>query len=256
MEHTQLRKRLCGVPVVGEYPNPFIWIWTTDTWTLARKSSPSLYNSTFQLLPSAGERRVVTSSRRCLLTSSAEEVRLGGPIRAQRGIDGAKLADDRSIDPSAIDRQAPRGRFTSWKHSTGTGFVQSRPATVLGRCTILAGQFGCPIYSPAIVTRHKSRTTNDLTSINNSARNSRQSDSRKGDGTSEANEAVLALVRGTTLGPRRAYTQAIVLLAQQGDADSFRRQWNQWFIKSRSRWRQHRSRFRKKDRHTSKQLNA
>jgi isoleucyl-tRNA synthetase len=176
--------------VVGE-PNTFIVIWTTTPWTLPANLAVA-YNSTFsysQIL--VNDESYIVSTM--LLSSLAEKCGWNG-YQIIRSLDGSQLG--------ALEYQHPFVHRTGKLHagdsfvenSTGTGFVHVAPGHGLEDYN-LGRQVGLPIYSP-VDDNGKLATTNDLPLEQQFGPELiGKSILEKGDGKSEANEAVLSLLR-------------------------------------------------------------
>ena len=213
-------------PVVGE-PNTFIVIWTTTPWTLPANLAVA-YNSTFsysQVLVN-GESYIVSTM---LLSNIAEKCGWQG-YQIMRSIDGAQLA--------AMEYQHPfvnrTGKLHAGDHfvenSTGTGFVHIAPGHGMDDYN-LGRQVGLPIYSP-VDDDGKLATTNDLPLDQQfGAELVGRSILEKGDGKSEANEAVLALLRANNrLVHAEAYSHSYPFCWRSKTPIIFRAM-DQWFIK-------------------------
>jgi len=212
--------------VVGE-PNTFIVIWTTTPWTLPANLAVA-YNSTFsysQVL--VNDESYIVSTM--LLSSIAEKCGWQG-YQIMRSIDGAQLA--------AVEYHHPfctrTGKLHAGDHfvenSTGTGFVHVAPGHGLDDYN-LGRQFGLPIYSP-VDDDGKLATNNDLPLDQQfGAELIGKSILEKGDGKSEANEAVLALLRANNrLVHAEAYSHSYPFCWRSKTPIIFRAM-DQWFIK-------------------------
>ena len=176
--------------VVGE-PNTFIVIWTTTPWTLPANLAVA-YNSTFsysQVL--VNDESYIVSTM--LLSSLAEKCGWNG-YQIMRSLDGSQLGALEYFHPF-VNRTGKLYAGDSYvDNTTGTGFVHTAPGHGLEDYN-LGRQVGLPIYSP-VDDDGKLATTNDLPLDQQiGAELIGKSILEKGDGKSEANEAVLALLR-------------------------------------------------------------
>jgi isoleucyl-tRNA synthetase len=177
-------------PVVGQ-PGTFIIIWTTTPWTLPANLAVA-YNSTFSYsqVMANGETYIVSTM---LLGAVSEKCKWDG-YQIIRSLEGTQLA--------GLEYQHPFVNRTGKLHAgdhfvtndTGTGFVHIAPGHGLDDYN-LGSKLGLPIYSP-VDDDGKLATTNDLPLDQQiGADLVGKSILEKGDGKSEANEAVLALLR-------------------------------------------------------------
>ncbi len=213
-------------PVVGE-PNTFIVIWTTTPWTLPANLAVA-YNSTFsysQVLVN-GESYIVSTM---LLPGLAEKCQWEG-YQIVRSLAGEQLA--------ALEYQHPFCNRTGKLHAgdsfventTGTGFVHIAPGHGLEDYN-LGRQVGLPIYSP-VDDDGKLATNTDLPLDQQiGADLIGKAILEKGDGKSEANEAVLNILRaGNHLVHAEAYKHSYPFCWRSKTPVIFRAM-DQWFIK-------------------------
>ena len=213
-------------PVVGT-PGTFIIIWTTTPWTLPANLAVA-YNSTFsysQVMVN-GECYIVSTM---LLGAVAEKCGWEG-YQIIRSLEGTQLAD--------IEYQHPfcnrTGKLHAGDHfvenSTGTGFVHIAPGHGLDDYN-LGRQVGLPIYSP-VDDDGKLATNGDLPLDQQiGAELIGKSILEKGDGKSEATEAVLAVLRaGNALVHAEPYAHSYPFCWRSKTPIIFRAM-DQWFIK-------------------------
>jgi isoleucyl-tRNA synthetase len=177
-------------PVVGQ-PGTFIIIWTTTPWTLPANLAVA-YNSTFSYsqVMANGETYIVSTM---LLGAVSEKCKWDG-YQIIRSLEGTQL-DGLEYQHPFVNRT---GKLHAGDHfvtnDTGTGFVHIAPGHGLDDYN-LGSKLGLPIYSP-VDDDGKLATTNDLPLDQQiGADLVGKSILEKGDGKSEANEAVLALLR-------------------------------------------------------------
>jgi isoleucyl-tRNA synthetase len=181
-------------PVVGQ-PGTFIIIWTTTPWTLPANLAVA-YNSTFSYsqVMANGETYIVSTM---LLSAVSEKCKWDG-YQIIRSLEGTQLA--------GLEYQHPFVNRTGKLHAgdhfvtndTGTGFVHIAPGHGLDDYN-LGSKLGLPIYSP-VDDDGKLATTNDLPLDQQiGADLVGKSILEKGDGKSEANEAVLAILRANNV---------------------------------------------------------
>jgi isoleucyl-tRNA synthetase len=176
--------------VKGE-PNTFIVIWTTTPWTLPANLAVA-YNSTFsysQVL--VNDESYIVST--LLLPAIAEKCGWQG-YQIVRTIEGDQLAALEYHHPF-VNRTGKLHAGDSFvENTTGTGFVHVAPGHGLEDYN-LGRQVGLPIYSP-VDDDGKLATNNDLPLDQQiGAELVGKSILEKGDGKSEANEAVLNILR-------------------------------------------------------------
>ncbi|HTD68119.1 MAG TPA: isoleucine--tRNA ligase [Candidatus Limnocylindria bacterium] len=213
-------------PVVGE-PNTFIVIWTTTPWTLPANLAVA-YNSTFsysQVL--VNDEAYIVSTM--LLPGVAEKCGWGG-YQIMRSLDGSQLA--------ALEYKHPFCNRTGKLHagdnfvenSTGTGFVHIAPGHGLDDYN-LGRQVGLPIYSP-VDDDGKLATNNDLPLDQQFGPELiGKSILEKGDGKSEANEAVLAILRANNrIAHAEPYSHSYPFCWRSKTPVIFRAM-DQWFIR-------------------------
>ena len=176
--------------VVGE-PNTFIVSWTTTPWTLPANLAVA-YNSTFsysQVL--VNDEAYIVSTM--LLPSIAEKCGWNG-YQILRSIEGAQLAEMQYHHPFCNRTGKLYAGDSYVENTTGTGFVHTAPGHGLEDYN-LGRQVGLPIYSP-VDDDGRLATTNDLPLDQQFGPELiGKSILEKGDGKSEANEAVLAILR-------------------------------------------------------------
>jgi isoleucyl-tRNA synthetase len=177
--------------VKGE-PNTFILIWTTTPWTLPANLAVA-FNSTFSYslvhVGTTGESYIVSTM---LLGALAEKC--GWDYQIVRSIEGTELAGCEYEHPfcNRTGRLFAGDAFVT--NDTGTGFVHIAPGHGLEDYN-LGRQVGLPIYSP-VDDDGRLAATNDLPPDQQIGPElAGKSILEKGDGRSEANEAVLALLR-------------------------------------------------------------
>ncbi len=213
-------------PVVGE-PNTFIVIWTTTPWTLPANLAVA-YNSTFsysQVL--VNEESYIVSTM--LLPSLAEKCGWNG-YQIMRSLDGSQLGALEYHHPF-VNRTGKLYAGDSYvDNTTGTGFVHTAPGHGLEDYN-LGRQVGLPIYSP-VDDDGKLATTNDLPLDQQiGADLIGKSILEKGDGKSEANEAVLVLLRANNrLVHSESYQHSYPFCWRSKTPVIFRAM-DQWFIK-------------------------
>ena len=212
-------------PVVGQ-PGTFIIIWTTTPWTLPANLAVA-YNSTFSYsqVMANGECYIVSTM---LLGAVAEKCKWDG-YQIIRSLEGTQLA--------GLEYQHPfvnrTGKLQSGDHfvtnDTGTGFVHIAPGHGLDDYN-LGSKLGLPIYSP-VDDDGKLATTNDLPLDQQfGAELIGKSILEKGDGKSEANEAVLTiLLTGNRLVHAEAYKHSYPFCWRSKTPVIFRAM-DQWFI--------------------------
>jgi isoleucyl-tRNA synthetase len=213
-------------PVVGQ-PGTFIIIWTTTPWTLPANLAVA-YNSTFSYsqVMANGECYIVSTM---LLGAVAEKCKWDG-YQILRSLEGTQLA--------GLEYQHPFVNRTGKLHAgdnfvtndTGTGFVHIAPGHGLDDYN-LGSKLGLPIYSP-VDDDGKLATTNDLPLDQQiGADLVGKSILEKGDGKSEANEAVLNILRtGEKLVHAEAYGHSYPFCWRSKTPVIFRAM-DQWFIR-------------------------
>jgi isoleucyl-tRNA synthetase len=213
-------------PILGE-PNTFIIIWTTTPWTLPANLAVA-YNSTFSYsqVMANGESYIVSTM---LLGAVAEKCQWDG-YQIVRSLEGSQLA--------GIEYQHPFVNRTGKLHAgdsfvtndTGTGFVHVAPGHGLEDYN-LGRQVGLPIYSP-VDDDGKLATNSDLPIDQQfGAELAGKSILEKGDGKSEANEAVLAILReGNRLVHAEPYQHSYPFCWRSKTPVIFRAM-DQWFIR-------------------------
>lgn len=212
--------------IVGE-PNTFIVIWTTTPWTLPANLAVA-YNSTFsytQVL--VNDESYIVSAM--LLSSIAEKCGWNG-YQIMRSIDGSQLAQIEYHHPFVNRTSKLHAGDSFVENSTGTGFVHVAPGHGLEDYN-LGRQVGLPIYSP-VDDDGKLATNNDLPLEQQfGAELAGKSILEKGDGKSEANEAVLALLRGNNrLVHAESYAHSYPFCWRSKTPIIFRAM-DQWFIR-------------------------
>ncbi len=212
--------------VVGE-PNTFIVIWTTTPWTLPANLAVA-YNSTFsysQVL--VNDEAYIVSTM--LLPSLAEKCGWNG-YQIMRSIEGSQL-DGLEYQHPFVNRTGKLHAGDSFvDNSTGTGFVHCAPGHGLEDYN-LGRQVGLPIYSP-VDDDGKLAATNDLPLDQQIGPDLiGKSILEKGDGKSEANEAVLNLLRTNhRLVHSESYAHSYPFCWRSKTPVIFRAM-DQWFIK-------------------------
>ncbi len=213
-------------PVVGQ-PGTFIIIWTTTPWTLPANLAVA-YNSTFSYsqVMANGETYIVSTM---LLGAVAEKCKWEG-YQIIRSLEGSQLA--------GLEYQHPfvnrTGRLHAGDHfvtnDTGTGFVHIAPGHGLDDYN-LGRQLGLPIYSP-VDDDGKLATNSDLPLDQQFGTELiGKSILEKGDGKSEANEAVLAILRtGNRLVHAEDYKHSYPFCWRSKTPVIFRAM-DQWFIR-------------------------
>ncbi len=213
-------------PVVGQ-PGTFIIIWTTTPWTLPANLAVA-YNSTFSYsqVMANGECYIVSTM---LLGAVAEKCQWDG-YQIIRSLEGTQLA--------GLEYQHPFVNRTGKLHAgdhfvtndTGTGFVHIAPGHGLDDYN-LGRQFGLPIYSP-VDDDGKLATNSDLPLEQQfGADLIGKSILEKGDGKSEASEAVLNILRaGDKLVHAEDYKHSYPFCWRSKTPVIFRAM-DQWFIK-------------------------
>jgi isoleucyl-tRNA synthetase len=213
-------------PVVGQ-PGTFIIIWTTTPWTLPANLAVA-YNSTFSYsqVMANGETYIVSTM---LLGAVSEKCKWDG-YQIIRSLEGTQLAGLEYEHPF-VNRT---GKLHAGDHfvtnDTGTGFVHIAPGHGLDDYN-LGRQFGLPIYSP-VDDDGKLATNSDLPLEQQfGAELIGKSILEKGDGKSEANEAVLNILRtGNRLVHAEAYLHSYPFCWRSKTPVIFRAM-DQWFIK-------------------------
>ena len=212
---------------VVDQPNTFIVIWTTTPWTLPANLAVA-YNSTFsysQVL--VNDETYIVSTM--LLPGLAEKCGWGG-YQILRSLDGSELG--------TLQYQHPFCNRTGKLHAgdhfvtndTGTGFVHVAPGHGLEDYN-LGRQVGLPIYSP-VDDDGKLATTNDLPLDQQfGAELIGKAILEKGDGKSEANEAVLNMLRASNrLVHAESYSHSYPFCWRSKTPVIFRAM-DQWFIR-------------------------
>jgi isoleucyl-tRNA synthetase len=212
-------------PVVGQ-PGTFIIIWTTTPWTLPANLAVA-YNSTFSYsqVMANGECYIVSTM---LLGAVAEKCKWDG-YQIIRSLEGTQLA--------GLEYQHPfvnrTGKLQAGDHfvtnDTGTGFVHIAPGHGLDDYN-LGSKLGLPIYSP-VDDDGKLATTNELPLDQQiGADLVGKSILEKGDGKSEANEGVLAILRANnSLAHAEDYKHSYPFCWRSKTPIIFRAM-DQWFI--------------------------
>jgi len=176
--------------VVGE-PNTFLVIWTTTPWTLPANLAIA-FNSTFsysQIFVN-GESYIVSTM---LLSSIAEKCGWQG-YEIMRSIHGDQLASMEYHHPFCNRTGKLHAGDSFVDNTTGTGFVHCAPGHGLEDYN-LGRQVGLPIYSP-VDDDGRLATNNDLPLEQQFGPELMgKSILEKGDGKSEANGAVLEILR-------------------------------------------------------------
>jgi isoleucyl-tRNA synthetase len=181
-------------PVVGQ-PGVFILIWTTTPWTLPANLAVA-YNSTFHysLILASGETYLVSNA---LLSQVSAKAGWDG-YQILRTVYGDELATLEYRHPfcNRTGRLLAGDDFV--ENSTGTGFVHIAPGHGLEDYG-LGSRHGLPIYSP-VNDDGVLAPTNDLPAdAQMPASLIGKSVLEKGGRTSDANEAVLAVLREANL---------------------------------------------------------
>src|SRR5215213_182233 len=178
---------------VKDEPNTFIVIWTTTPWTLPANLAVA-YNSTFSYslvhVSSLGESYIVST----MLLSAVAEKCGWGDYQIVRSLDGDQVGQLEYHHPfcNRIGKLYAGDSFV--ENSTGTGFVHVAPGHGLEDYN-LGRQVGLPIYSP-VDDDGKLATNNDMPLDQQiGVELVGKSILEKGDGKSEANEAVLNILR-------------------------------------------------------------
>jgi len=176
-------------PVEGQ-EDTFLIIWTTTPWTLPANLAVA-YNSQFTYVRA----KVGTETyllERTLLPKVAETCGWEN-VETLEEISGAELGELRYVHPF-IDKTGPvLAGDTFVENSTGSGFVHIAPGHGLEDYG-LGSQNGLPIYSP-VDDAGKLAHTNDLPAEAQMPAELVGQSILEKNGTSEANEAVLALLR-------------------------------------------------------------
>jgi isoleucyl-tRNA synthetase len=176
--------------LVGQ-PNTFIIIWTTTPWTLPANLAIA-YNSTIsysQVL--VGDESYIVSTM--LLPGIAEKCGWQS-YQIMRSVDGAQLAGLEYHHPFCNRTGKLYAGDSFVENTTGTGFVHVAPGHGLEDYN-LGRQVGLPIYSP-VDDDGKLATNNDLPLEQQFGPELiGKSILEKGDGKSEANGAVLEILR-------------------------------------------------------------
>jgi isoleucyl-tRNA synthetase len=212
--------------VVGE-PNTFIVIWTTTPWTLPANLAVA-YNSTFsysQVL--VNDESYIVSTM--LLSSLAEKCGWQG-YQIMRSMDGSQLGALEYHHPFCNRTGKLHAGDSFVENSTGTGFVHVAPGHGLEDYN-LGRQVGLPIYSP-VDDDGKLTTTNDLPLDQQiGADLVGKAILEKDDGKSEANEAVLAVLRANNrLVHAESYQHSYPFCWRSKTPIIFRAM-DQWFIR-------------------------
>jgi isoleucyl-tRNA synthetase len=177
--------------IVGE-PNTFIVIWTTTPWTLPANLAVA-YNSTFsysQVFVN-GESYIVSTM---LLPTIAEKCGWSG-YQITRSLQGEELAGFAYHHPFCNRTGRLHAGDSFVENSTGTGFVHVAPGHGLEDYN-LGRQVGLPVYSP-VDDDGRLATNSDLPLEQQFGPElAGKSILEKGDGRSEANQAVLDLLSG------------------------------------------------------------
>ncbi|MHB8519566.1 MAG: isoleucine--tRNA ligase [Limisphaerales bacterium] len=175
-------------PVLGE-PNTFVLIWTTTPWTLPANLAVA-YNSAFSYsLVRAGSDCYLVSTMR--LGQVAEQC--GWTYEIIRSLDGAQLSQIEFQHPFCARTGKLFAGDAFVDNSTGTGFVHIAPGHGL-EDYFLGMQNRLPIYSPVDDDGRFSHT-NDLPVEQQMPPALLGKAILEKHGRSEANEAVLALLR-------------------------------------------------------------
>jgi isoleucyl-tRNA synthetase len=211
--------------VVGE-PNTFVLIWTTTPWTLPANLAIA-FNSTFsysQVLVN-GEAYIVSTM---LLSQVAEKCGWEG-YQILRSLDGSQLAGLEYHHPFCNRTGKLHAGDTFVTNDTGTGFVHCAPGHGLEDYN-LGRQVGLPIYSP-VDDDGRLAPTNDLPREQQLGPELiGKSILEKGDGKSEANEAVLNVLRAANrLVHAEAYQHSYPFCWRSKTPVIFRAM-DQWFI--------------------------
>ncbi len=213
--------------VKGE-PNTFIVIWTTTPWTLPANLAVA-YNSTFSYslvhVGSTGESYIVSTM---LLPGLA--AKCGWDYQILRSIEGAELAGYEYQHPFCNRTGKLHAGDSFVTNDTGTGFVHVAPGHGIEDYN-LGRQVGLPIYSP--VDDGGRLATNDDLPLDQQigAELVGKSILEKGDGKSEANDAVLAVLReGNRLVHAEPYTHSYPFCWRSKTPVIFRAM-DQWFIR-------------------------
>jgi isoleucyl-tRNA synthetase len=178
---------------VKDEPNTFIVIWTTTPWTLPANLAVA-FNSTFSYslvhVGSVGESYIVST---LLLPSIAEKCGWQG-YEIMRSMDGEEVGRLEYQHPfcNRVGKLHKGDNFV--ENTTGTGFVHVAPGHGLEDYN-LGREVGLPIYSP-VDDDGRLATTNDLPLEQQIGPELiGKGILEKGDGKSEANEAVVALLK-------------------------------------------------------------
>jgi len=212
--------------VVGE-PNTFLVIWTTTPWTLPANLAVA-YNSTFSYSQVfVNDESYIVSTM--LLSSIAEKCGWSG-YQIMRSIDAEQLAEMQYHHPFCNRTGKLHAGDSFVDNTTGTGFVHCAPGHGLEDYN-LGRQVGLPIYSP-VDDDGKLATTNDLPLEQQFGPELiGKSILEKGDGKSEANEAVLNILRtNNRLVHAEPYSHSYPFCWRSKTPVIFRAM-DQWFIK-------------------------
>lgn len=178
------------LPVEGR-PGTFILIWTTTPWTLPANLAVA-YNSTFNYSVVQVERELFIVS--AMLTGMVAEKCGWAGYQIIRTLDGSQLSELEYRHPF-INRT---GRLHAGDHfvenTTGTGFVHIAPGHGLDDY-LLGLQKGLPIYSP-VDDNGRFALSNELPVEQQMPAELVGKSILEKNGRSEANEAVLGLLRG------------------------------------------------------------
>ena len=176
-------------PVEGQ-EDTFLIIWTTTPWTLPANLAVA-YNSQFTYVRAKVGTETYLLERK-LLPKVAETCGWEN-VETLGEISGAELGELRYVHPF-IDKTGPvLAGDTFVENSTGSGFVHIAPGHGLEDYG-LGSQNGLPIYSP-VDDAGKLAHTNDLPAEAQMPAELVGQSILEKNGTSEANEAVLALLR-------------------------------------------------------------
>ena len=221
---------------IVDEPNTFIVIWTTTPWTLPANLAIA-YNSTFsysQVL--VNDEAYVVSTM--LLPGIAEKCGWSG-YQIMRSIDGSQLAGMQYHHPFCARTGKLYAGDAFVENTTGTGFVHVAPGHGLEDYN-LGRQVGLPIYSP-VDDDGKLATNNDLPLEQQFGPELiGKSILEKGDGRSEANGAVLEILRANNrLVHAEPYSHSYPFCWRSKTPVIFRAM-DQWFIRiDHEHFRQH-----------------
>ena len=211
------------LPVVG-HPGTFILIWTTTPWTLPANLAVA-YNSTFSYsqVRVEGETYILST---LLLGIVAEKC--GWTYEIVRSLDGSQLADVAYQHPFC----ARTGKLFAGDHfvesSTGTGFVHIAPGHGLDDYN-LGLQNGLPIYSP-VDDDGRFAYTDDLPREQQMPAELIGKSILEKNGKSDANEAVLQLLRARKMLAHQEPYQHSYPFCWRSKTPIIFRAMDQWFI--------------------------